>query len=502
MASMTSYAGAESKAGHVTDAEAPELFVLPIPYVDPVAAFAPFADQSMAVLLDSASTGSRDRYSYIAIDPYRVLTAGEQTILDGRPLSADPFTVLAQEMAHLGMAHHHLPQQEDMPETLTVPFRTGAIGFFAYELGRHLERLPTPAPNDLDLPEMVIGFYDTIAAFDTETQCAWVLARSLTVADFAQPGVKPRAPAEFRARALAAKIAKAPDLVRVNDLPWGTWSPEMSREDYQANVRRVIDYIHAGDVFQVNVTQRFIGNLKKSVDPYALYRRLRAINPSPYAAFLKINESQAIVSASPECFLNLQANRQVATWPIKGTCPRGSSPQEDAALAARLQCSEKDRAENLMIVDLLRNDLSRVCSIGSVKTEKLFALESFANVHHLVSEVRGELATDATAVDLIKATFPGGSITGAPKIRAMEIINELEPARRGPYCGAIAWLGFDGTMEASIVIRTLTVSDQTIVAQAGGGIVADSDPQAEYAESLDKIGPLLAALDPDWEAPA
>ena len=276
----------------------------------------------------------------------------------------------------------------------------------------------------------------------------------------------------------------------------------MTRTEYEAKIRRVIEYIYAGDVFQVNLTQRFIGELDDGIDPFALYRRLRSINPSPYAAFLRPNDKQAIVSASPECFLKLQANHQIATWPIKGTCPRGATPQEDAALAARLQCSEKDRAENLMIVDLLRNDLSRVCSIGSVKTEKLFALESFANVHHLVSEVRGKLSHDASAVDLLKATFPGGSITGAPKIRAMEIINELEPARRGPYCGAIAWLGFDGAMEASIVIRTLTVSGQTVVAQAGGGIVADSDPAAEYAESLDKIAPLLTSLDPNWETPA
>jgi len=478
---------AQSKAACVTaahtDADQASLSVVAIPYKDPVAAFAPMADEPMAVLLDSAAAGSRGRYSYIAIDPYRVLTAFEQTKRDGRPIADDPFTALAREMdACSGFA-----------ATAPVPFPTGAIGFFAYELGRHLETLPTPAENDLNFPEMAVGFYDTIAAFDTEAEQAWVMARALPEDVHSAP----RASAEFRAQALATKIAKAPELAPVKEGPYGTWSAEMTRDAYEERVRRAIDYIYAGDVFQVNLTQRFIGDCPGGVDPFELYRRLREINPAPYAAYLRVNETQSIVSASPECFLRLGADRKVATWPIKGTCPRGSTPQEDAALAARLQCSEKDRAENLMIVDLLRNDLSRSCAVGSVKTERLFALESFTNVHHLVSEVRGELSPDASAVDLLRATFPGGSITGAPKIRAMEIINELEPARRGPYCGTIAWLGCNGAMEASIVIRTLSVSGRTVVAQAGGGIVADSDPAAEYIESLDKIGPLLAALDPN-----
>jgi para-aminobenzoate synthetase component 1 len=270
----------------------------------------------------------------------------------------------------------------------------------------------------------------------------------------------------------------------------------MTRARYEAMIRRAIEYIYAGDVFQVNLAQRFVGRFDRRADPFALYRRLRALNPAPYAAFLRPDAESAVVSASPECFLRLTAEGHVATWPIKGTCPRGTTPEEDAALAAALQRSDKDRAENLMIVDLLRNDLSRVCAIGSVETIKLFALESFATVHHLVSEVRGDLMPGTGAVDLLRATFPGGSITGAPKIRAMEIIGELEPVRRGPYCGAVAWLGFDGAMEASIVIRTLTVAGDRVAAQAGGGIVADSDPAREYAETLDKIGPLLRAFDP------
>lgn len=490
MASMPSSTEAKNQTKVSVDTEVPAVFVLSIPYVDPVAAFAPFADQPMAAFLDSASTGSQGRYNYMAINPYRVLTAGERTILDGQIIEEDPFAVMAREMDLCSWPH------SSANDVAPVPFQTGAIGFFAYELGRHLEQLPVPAPNDLDIPEMVIGFYDTIAAFDTKKKQAWILARTASIAGLAQP----RASAEFRAQALAAKLAKAPSLPQLDEEAWGSWSAETSQDEYEARVRQAIDYIYAGDIFQVNLTQRFLATLRDDIDPYVLYRRLRAINPSPYAAFLRTGRQQAIVSASPECYLHLQADRQVVTRPIKGTSPRGANPQEDAALAARLQCSEKDRAENLMIVDLLRNDLSRVCSIGSVKTEKLFSLESFASVHHLVSEVHGELDSGATAVDLLKATFPGGSITGAPKIRAMEIINELEPTRRGPYCGAIAWLGCDGAMEASIIIRTLTVSGRTVVAQAGGGIVADSDPHAEYIESLDKVGLLLAALDPHWQA--
>jgi para-aminobenzoate synthetase component 1 len=450
--------------------------------VDPVRAFAPFADRPLAAFLDSAGPvdvrGARNRYSYIATDPFKTIrAAGDCTFVDGVPSPTDPFSALAAEMARYRRAYEEAP----------VPFRTGAVGFFGYELGGHLERLPAPAGDELGFPDMAVGLYDTIAAFDTLEKRAWVLA-----ADSARA----RPPASIRARALAADIAKAPLPPPVDRTAWGAWTPDMTRARYEAMIRRAIEYIYAGDVFQVNLAQRFVGRFDRRADPFALYRRLRALNPAPYAAFLRPDAESAVVSASPECFLRLTAEGHVATWPIKGTCPRGTTPEEDAALAAALQRSDKDRAENLMIVDLLRNDLSRVCAIGSVETIKLFALESFATVHHLVSEVRGDLMPGTDAVDLLRATFPGGSITGAPKIRAMEIIGELEPVRRGPYCGAVAWLGFDGAMEASIVIRTLTVAGDRVAAQAGGGIVADSDPAREYAETLDKIGPLLRAFDP------
>jgi para-aminobenzoate synthetase component 1 len=458
------------------------LSVQPIPYQDPVAAFAPFAGDPVAAFLDSAAEiGGRGRYSYIAADPFRVITAGGGAKIDSIATAGDPFELLSREMRR-----YRLPAETGLP-----PFQTGAVGILGYELGRHLERLPKPAPNDLDFPDMVIGLYDTIASFDAKERRAWVIA-----SDFADGGPPSRRrPAAARAAAMAERILSAPPL---NDVEWtarGAWRAEIARSAYERSVAKVIDYIFAGDIFQANLSQRFLGEIPAGLHPFMLYRRLRALSPAPFAAYLACGEGGAVVSASPERFLRLGTNGGVETRPIKGTRPRGQTPEEDRKLAAGLRASEKDRAENLMIVDLLRNDLSRICILGSVRVTDLFKLESFANVHHLVSEVRGRLAPGRGAVDLLAATFPGGSVTGAPKIRAMEIITELEPARRGPYCGSIAWLGFNGTMESNIVIRTVTVKNGTAVAQAGGGIVADSDPAAEYDEAITKIGALLACLD-------
>jgi para-aminobenzoate synthetase component 1 len=258
-------------------------------------------------------------------------------------------------------------------------------------------------------------------------------------------------------------------------------------------VARAVEYIRAGDIFQANVSQRFLAEFPSGLDPFTLYRRLRRLSPAPFAAYVNAPGLQ-VLSASPERFLALDREGRIETRPIKGTRRRGADPAEDARFVAELRGSEKDRAENLMIVDLLRNDLSRVAAIGSVRVPELFTLETFARVHHLVSAVEGRLAPGRTALDLLAAAFPGGSVTGAPKIRALEVIHELEPARRGPYCGALAWIGFDGAMDSSIVIRTLWLAEGMVVAQAGGGIVADSAPAAEYEETMVKAAPLLAAL--------
>ena len=260
---------------------------------------------------------------------------------------------------------------------------------------------------------------------------------------------------------------------------------------YLDAVAKVREYIVAGDIFQANLSQRFQAPLREP--PFELYRRLRRRNPAPFAAYLGFGEV-TVLSASPERFLRLDHDRQVETRPIKGTRPRGLGPMHDAALGRALAESEKDRAENVMIVDLLRNDLSRVCLPGTVRVPELFALEQHPTVHHLVSTVVGELEPGADAVDLVRATFPGGSITGAPKVRAMEIIAELEPTRRGVYCGSIGYIGATGAMDTSIVIRTFVAAGGGLYFQAGGGVVADSDPELEYRETLDKAQGLIETL--------
>ncbi|MAF96354.1 MAG: aminodeoxychorismate synthase, component I [Rhodospirillaceae bacterium] len=461
----------------------------PIPYRDPPGAFAVFAGDPVAAFLDSATeTGPRGRYAYIAADPFRVITAAKgETTLDGSPVAGDPFRVLERQLKMFRMG-----SDPDLP-----PFQGGAVGYLGYELGRHLERLPPPLQTGLDIPELVIGLYDTIAAFDVQTRQAWIFAAELGAADKSLDRPSP----EARAGAMADRIADAPPLAPVDWGPAGSWRPELSRRQYEDMVSRAIAYIHAGDIFQANLTQRLLAARPEGLSPFMLYRRLRALSPAPFGAYLAAGPGMAVASASPERFLNLSPGGHVSTRPIKGTRPRGRTPGEDAKLARDLIDSEKDQAENLMIVDLLRNDLSRVCRLGSVEVKELAGLESFANVHHLVSEVRGTLFPNKGAIDLLRATFPGGSVTGAPKIRAMEIINELEPARRGPYCGAIAWIGFDGAMDSAIVIRTLVIKDGEVAAQAGGGIVADSDPGAEYEEAMDKAWAMLQSLDPGEIAP-
>jgi para-aminobenzoate synthetase component 1 len=278
----------------------------------------------------------------------------------------------------------------------------------------------------------------------------------------------------------------------------GWWRPELAlrssftHDGYLAAVTRVRDYIVAGDIFQANLSQRFEAPLAES--PWSLYRRLRTRNPAPFAAFLDFPEA-LVLSASPERFLRLTGAREVETRPIKGTRPRGMGPEHDAALGRALSESAKDRAENLMIVDLLRNDLSRVCGPGTVRVPELFALERHPTVHHLVSTVVGTLAPGATVVDLVRAAFPGGSITGAPKVRAMEIIAELEPSRRGVYCGSVGYWSVTGELDTSIAIRTCVAVGDRVYFSAGGGIVADSDPEQEYRETLDKARGIIDALE-------
>ena len=367
-------------------------------------------------------------------------------------------------------------------------------GYIGYDYGAVLEHLPPTRYDDLALPDVVLGRYDWVIAWDQQAGAAWLVSRGgperrrmvLERLASAEARSARHAPAGEPWPRGAAAPAYASDAAADIGL-----RSTFTHRGYLNAVAKVREYIVAGDIFQANLSQRFQAPLREQ--PFDLYRRLRRRNPAPFAAYLAFDDL-TVLSASPERFLRLDPDGQVETRPIKGTRPRGLGPMHDAALGRALAESVKDRAENVMIVDLLRNDLSRVCRPGSVRVPELFALEQHPTVHHLVSTVLGVLEPGADAVDLVRAAFPGGSITGAPKVRAMEIIAELEPTRRGVYCGSIGYLSATGAMDTSIVIRTFVLRDGELYFQAGGGIVADSDPELEYRETLDKAAGLIATL--------
>ena len=452
-----------------------------IPYLDPLLAFQPFAADPYSIFIDSALTDERlGRYSFIAADPFQTLTSKNGIVkVSNRIIKGDPFEILRQELAKYPLEH-----RAGLPR-----FQTGVAGYFAYDLCHHLEDLPTPGADDMHFPDLALGFYDVVLAFDQILRRAWILSSGYPEVGEGRPRRASSRVGEFLSR-----LEDAPKQI---DVPKRTkHSPQIRsnfpRANYEDAVQQVIDYIYAGDIFQANISQRFRAELSPEDTAFDLYQRLRYINPAPFAAYLNLGEV-VIASASPERFLLLRGNR-VETRPIKGTRPRGDTPASDHALANELLGSEKDRAENVMIVDLMRNDLSRICRDHSVKTPEICILESYATVHHLVSTVEGRLNPGATAVDLLRATIPGGSITGAPKIRAMEVIAELEPTWRGPYCGNVGYISFTGDMDTSIIIRTYAIKGNIVTFQAGGGIVADSDPAAEYDETIDKAQALMNAL--------
>lgn len=430
--------------------------VLDLPAADPVAVFAPLADDPLAVLLDSAAQGDRrSRTSYIAADPVDILVG------DG----TSPFPRLKARLA----ARHTSPVQ-GLP-----PFQGGFAGWLSYDLGRHLERLPKPRPASPIFPDCVLGEFNAVAAFDHQSGQAWVIGEKMA------------------AHRLRDRLMAAPPLP-VLDWSAGTRAqPDLPRDHYLARIARVVDYIRAGDVFQTNLAQRFTATAPDGMDAFTLYRRMRHLAPGPFSAFITGGDC-ALAAVSPERFLSVDAQGHVETRPIKGTRPRHAEPARDQELADQLAHSAKDRAENLMILDLMRNDLSRVCAIGSVRAPQRMELETFPAIHHLVSVVTGQLRPGLGVVELLQATFPPGSITGAPKIRAMEIIAELETAPRGPYCGAYGWIGDDGAMDLAVAIRVAAWRHRQVVLHAGGGITADSDPVAEYDETLVKAGPILRAL--------
>ncbi len=449
-----------------------------------------------AFLLESALAGGRHAdWSYVGAGPALCLAAkGRRTWREDRSgragLAGDAFRELGRMLKRLAVE----PAGERPPEEPS--FRGGLVGCLGYELGRLVERLPGRAPDDLGLPDMHLGLYETVLAFDHRRRVWHASAVELGARSAAERRRRLEARLAAAAGTLASASANAGTTAGREDAADEFSAAEslgsnFSADDYRAAVGRVIEYIRAGDIFQANLTQRFTAAWPRGA--LDLYLRLRRVNPAPFAACYDFGRGQ-VVSASPELFLRVDG-RRVETRPIKGTRPRSDDPAADRRLAAELLASAKDRAELTMIVDLERNDLGRVCSYGSVRVEEHLALESFATVHHLVSTVAGELHEGRTLVDLLRATFPGGSITGAPKIRAMQIIDELERSARGVYTGALGFIGLDGTMELNLPIRTFTVADGRAHFGVGGGIVADSSPAGEYQETLDKARGLVAALE-------
>jgi len=445
-----------------------------------------------AIWLDSCHHGSRyGRFDIISAAPQCLLqTRGHNTLIeyaDGTAVnsSGDPFSLIQAQ----------LPIQTQLPELAAtasldkpaLPFNGGALGYFGYDLGRRLEKLPEIARADIDLPDLYIGIYPWALIQDHHEQKAWLVQNPalgkaynfLEITEICRAAVKTPV---FHDLKQSIKSEEIP--FSINE-----FERKLKASEYRQAFARIQEYIKAGDCYQVNYAQRFSANYKG--DPFAAYLMLRKALPSPFSGFMQL-EHGAVLSLSPERLLEVRGNK-VETKPIKGTVARGTTQAEDEANAQWLKNSPKNHAENVMIVDLLRNDLSKHCD--RVQVPKLCELQTFANVHHLVSTVRGQLKPNSSAIDVLRASFPGGSITGAPKIRAMEIIEELEPSRRSLYCGSLGYISCDGQMDTSIAIRTLVCDGEQIHCWGGGGIVADSDADTEYQESIAKVQLLMTTLE-------
>ncbi|WP_287152695.1 aminodeoxychorismate synthase component I [Candidatus Solincola tengchongensis] len=433
-----------------------------------------------ACFLDSSLVMERlGRFSFIGYQPFLVLsTRGHRCrwrTRDGKRWETEenPFTALRRALRSFRLADSGVAEAAGLP-----PFTGGGMGYLAYELGRYIERLPGRAVDDLGLPELCFAFYDRVLAHDHGEGRTWLFV------------LHPLDPGSVEGEALWWEDAEPPPYPAPEGAGEAGFVSNFTREEYLRAVQQVKEYIYAGDIYQANLSQRFHTTLRDH--PWILYRRLRRLNAAPFAAYFNAVEGQ-VCSSSPERFLKGEG-RRVETRPIKGTRRRSEDPEEDRRLAAELMASAKDRAELSMIVDLERNDLGRVCSYGSVTVEEHAVIEHYATVHHLVSTVVGELHPGKDVVDLLRASFPGGSITGAPKIRSMEIIDELEPTARSVYTGSIGYLGFNGNFDLNIAIRTIIVKGNTAYFQVGGGIVADSVPEDEYQETLDKGKAIFASL--------
>ncbi|MCQ8877156.1 aminodeoxychorismate synthase component I [Pseudoalteromonas shioyasakiensis] len=430
-----------------------------------VEVFSYFCDLPYAVLLDSANSDHENsRFDIIAISPLmRLEVKNNQVFVDDQLTEQSCFTVLQAQLNKLNDTKAH-------PE---LPFNGGWLGYFGYDFGRVIETLPEAAIYDIDMPQLAVGLYPDALIYDKQ-QSGWFY--------IAQPNTD--------RLALYLSFLDNTTKQRTPFAITQDWSSNMTKAQYTDKFAKIQAYLKTGDCYQINLAQRFKAQYQGSA--WHAYCTLREANKAPFSSFIN-HPDGAILSISPERFIAIKDGR-IQTKPIKGTLPRCVDEIADQQQAVRLQQSSKDRAENVMIVDLLRNDLGKVAKPGSVKVPSLFAIESFPAVHHLVSTVTGELSDDKTAVDQLKAAFPGGSITGAPKIRAMEIIEELEPHRRSVYCGSIGYLSACGNMDTSITIRTLVCHQHHIYCWAGGGIVADSQADLEYQETYDKVNKILPLL--------
>ncbi len=435
--------------------------------------FERYKNDPMAVFLDSSLVNDMGRWSVIGLRPY--LTLKEQDGVcyqDGQPQTL-PFEKLLQ--------HYLDVYREENPSGL--PLIAGAIGYFSYDFGRKYEQIKTCHPKKLDVPEAIFAFYDVLILDDKKTKTLYVTLRGET-------GV----PNQLLEQITSDIRSCANYTVPKKHAQLADFKPNFEKEDYKHAVDQVISYITEGDIYIMNMTQQMVIDSKK--DPYEVYRYLRGHNPAPFSGFFQYGDFQ-VISASPERFM-LVRDGVVETRPIKGTRKRGSTPEEDAALRQELENSSKDHSELLMIVDLERNDLNHVCKPGSVQVTKHFAVEAYSTVFHLVTTIEGHLKDNLPIMDLIEAAFPGGSITGAPKIRSMEIIDELEHDRRNLYTGSMGYLSLDGDCDLNIIIRTAIHKDGQYHLGVGGGITCESDLEFEYEETLQKARAVLEAL---WEGP-
>jgi anthranilate synthase component 1 len=442
-------------------------------------------------LLESAEQGQVGRFSFVGIRPRSVLRWSDG-VLSGHGESQDapdPYAAVAEFMGGYTPA-----PVEGLP-----PFAGGAVGFFGYDLVRTVEPLGSPNPDPLGLPDMALMVTDVLLAFDHLRHELTILACAFADDDGGIDAAYERAAAsiaEVRARLRGA--VPVPEVAATAEPP--AFASNMEREEFEAAVERIVRYVHAGDAFQVVPSQRF--SATSPVEAFSIYRGLRAVNPSPYMYFLEFGDFQ-IAGASPEPLVKV-TGRRVETRPIAGTYPRGANEEEDRRLAERLVNDPKERAEHVMLVDLGRNDLGRVCEYGSVGVDELMVVETYSHVLHIVSQVSGTLREGIGAMDVLRSALPAGTLSGAPKVRAMQIIDELEPVKRGSYGGAIGYLSWGGDLDTAIHIRTVVAKDGRIHVQAGGGTVADAKPAYEYNESVNKAKAVFRAVElaceqSDWE---